>query len=63
MSLEVARDLSIPDLLRLVNEKLILEYNRIRETAPPCSLRRIYAIRGVLIHIQGIRRGLTPWTL
>lgn len=33
MSLEGARGLSIPDLLHLLNEKVLLEYNRIRETA------------------------------
>ena len=35
MSLETARDLSIPDLLRLLNEKLGLECTRLQETPPP----------------------------
>ena len=37
MSLEAVRDLSIQDLLRAVNEKLCLEYTRIRDT-PTCSV-------------------------
>jgi len=35
MSLETARDLSIPDLLRVLNEKLDLEYTRLRGTPLP----------------------------
>ena len=35
MSLEAARDLSIPDLLRLLNEKLGLECTRLREIPLP----------------------------
>ena len=35
MSLETARDLSIPDLLRLLNEKLGLESARLQETPLP----------------------------
>ena len=37
MSLEAVRDLSIQDLLRALNEKLRLEYTRIRDT-PTCSV-------------------------
>ena len=37
MSLEAICDLSIQDLLRAVNEKLCLEYTRIRDT-PSCSV-------------------------
>ena len=32
---ETARDLSIPDLLRLLNKKLGLECTRLQETPPP----------------------------
>ena len=35
MSLDTARGLSIPDLLRLLNEKLGLECTRLQETPPP----------------------------
>ena len=35
MSLEAVRDLSIQDLLRLLNEKLGLEYTRIRDIPTP----------------------------
>ena len=35
MSLEAARNLSIPDLLRVLNEKLGLECARLRETPLP----------------------------
>ena len=35
MSLEAARNLSIPDLLRVLDEKLKLEYYRLRNTQPP----------------------------
>jgi hypothetical protein len=39
MSLKAARDLSIADLLRVLGEKLDLEYTRLRETAlPPKSV-------------------------
>jgi hypothetical protein len=39
MSLEAARDLSFTDLLRMLIEKLDLEYTRLRETAlPPKSV-------------------------
>ena len=37
MSLEAIRDLSIQDLLCALNEKLRLEYTRIRDT-PTCSV-------------------------
>ena len=47
MFLEVTRGLSIQDLLRLLNEKLVLESNQIREreTPLPCSFR-LFRIRG-----------------
>ena len=35
MSWEAARDLSIPDLLRALNEKLGLEYIRLQKTSNP----------------------------
>ena len=38
MSLDAARDLSIPDLLRVLNEKLGLECSRLQKTYfPPVS--------------------------
>ena len=33
MSLEITRDLSLPDLLHMLNEKLGLECTRLRDTA------------------------------
>ena len=49
MSLEAIRDLSIQDLLRAVNEKLRLEYTRIRDTptrpVPAVSLESEVSIR------------------
>ena len=38
MSLEAARDLSIQDLLRMLNEKFGLEYARIREISSSCTV-------------------------
>jgi len=39
MPLEAARDLSIPDLLRVLNEKLCLECTRLQEAPlPPASV-------------------------
>ena len=38
MSLEAARKLSIPELLRVLNEKLDLEYSRVQETTPPLGV-------------------------
>ena len=35
MSLEAARDLSIPDLLRVLNEKLGLQFTTLRNTPLP----------------------------
>ena len=35
MSLEAARDLSIPELLRVLNEKLGFEHARLRKYHPP----------------------------
>ena len=38
MSLEAARKLSIPELLRVLNERLSLEYSRVREISLPLGL-------------------------
>jgi len=38
MSLEAARDLPIPDLVRVLNEKLGLEYTRLQETPISCTM-------------------------
>ena len=38
MSLEAARNLPIPDLLRVLNEKLGLEYTRLQEAPIPCTV-------------------------
>ena len=35
MSLEAVRDLSIPDLLRVLNEKIGLEFTTLRNTSLP----------------------------
>jgi len=37
MSLEAARKLSIPELLRVLDEKLDVEYSRIREISLPLA--------------------------
>ena len=34
MAVEATRELSIPDLLHLLNDKLDLEYSRLREARP-----------------------------
>ena len=38
MSPETARDLSIQDILRVLNEKLSLGWARIREISPSCTV-------------------------
>lgn len=38
MSLEAARKFSIPELLRVLNEKVSLEYSRVREIPPPLGV-------------------------
>ena len=38
MSLEIARDLSIPDLLRMLKERLDLECNNVREAPLPLTM-------------------------
>ena len=38
MSLEAARDLSIRDLLRVLNQKIGLEYTTLRDTPLPPSI-------------------------
>lgn len=69
MSLEAARGLSIPDLLRLLNEKLGVECAWVREiplspAVPAASLRESLGSEvstRKLISSQGTwRRGLTP---
>ena len=38
MSLEAARELSIPELLRVLNEKIGIEHSRVREMPPPLAV-------------------------
>ena len=38
MSLEAARSLSVPELLRVLNEKLGLEHTRLRKYHPPAAV-------------------------
>jgi len=45
MSLEAALNLSVPDLLRVLNDKLILECTRVREIPLPPVLASITTLR------------------
>ena len=38
MSLEASRELSIPELLRVLDEKLGIEYSRVREIPPSLAV-------------------------
>ena len=63
MSLETARDLSIQDLFRVLNEKLSLECTRIQDippsrAAPTAHLESEVSTRQPILTRQ--RRGLTP---
>jgi len=60
MSLEAACDLSIPELLRVLNEKLGLEHTRLRKYHPPPAVSTTSLEAEVSLpssaHPQGTRR-------
>ena len=62
MSLEAVRDLSIQDLLRLLNEKLGLECTRIREISPSqaASLESEVSTRRQILVPIDVAVSLTP---
>ena len=64
MSLEAARNLSIPDLLSVLNEKLGLECTRLKETLLPCTVSATFLQSEVSefrsTHFNKRGSGLTP---
>ena len=63
MSLEAALNLSVPDLLRVLNDKLHLECTRVREIPLPPVLASIITLRAEVSTPLSISQQTRQWDL